>query len=125
MAFLRVATDPKRRPVFVHCKHGADRTGMMVAFYRIVVQGWSKKDAIREMRRGGYDFHPIWGHLIRFIKKADIETLKRALGLQGGPETLAFRRKPLGGPKDRKVEAREDAELFIGARMGSTRRGKE
>lgn len=84
LAFLRVATDPKKRPVFVHCKHGADRTGMMVAFYRIVVQEWSKKDAIREMRRGGFGFHPIWGHLIRFIKKADIAPLKRALRRDGG-----------------------------------------
>jgi len=84
LAFLRVATDPNKRPVFVHCKHGADRTGMMVAFYRIVAHGWSKKDAIREMRRGGFGFHPIWGHLIQFIKKADIPTLKRALQRKGG-----------------------------------------
>ena len=25
--FLRIVTDPERRPVFFHCKHGADRTG--------------------------------------------------------------------------------------------------
>ena len=36
--FLKIATDPARAPVFVHCAHGADRTGAMVAIYRIVVQ---------------------------------------------------------------------------------------
>ena len=43
--------DPAKRPVFVHCKHGADRTGTMVAFYRILFEGWSKDEAIREMKK--------------------------------------------------------------------------
>jgi protein tyrosine/serine phosphatase len=48
--FLRIATDPARVPVLVHCQHGADRTGSMIAVYRVIVQGWSKDDAIREMK---------------------------------------------------------------------------
>ncbi|MDO9071581.1 MAG: tyrosine-protein phosphatase, partial [Deltaproteobacteria bacterium] len=46
--FLKIVTDPKRAPVLVHCQHGADRTGTMIAVYRIAVQGWSKAEAIRE-----------------------------------------------------------------------------
>jgi protein tyrosine phosphatase (PTP) superfamily phosphohydrolase (DUF442 family) len=34
MAFLRIAADPNAAPVFVHCQHGSDRTGTMVAAYR-------------------------------------------------------------------------------------------
>ena len=39
--FLKIATDPERRPVFVHCQHGSDRTGVVIAAYRVVVMGWS------------------------------------------------------------------------------------
>jgi protein tyrosine phosphatase (PTP) superfamily phosphohydrolase (DUF442 family) len=57
--FLQIVNDPARQPVLVHCQHGSDRTGTMCALYRIAVQDWSKKDAIREMRDGGYGFHRI------------------------------------------------------------------
>jgi protein tyrosine/serine phosphatase len=35
-------------PVFIHCKHGCDRTGTMVACYRIQHDGWSAKTALQE-----------------------------------------------------------------------------
>src|SRR5438309_4364413 len=63
VAFLRIVTTPSFQPVLVHCAHGADRTGMMVAIYRIAVQGWSKQDALKEMTDGDYGFHPIWRDL--------------------------------------------------------------
>jgi len=37
--FLKIVTDSNNTPVFVHCQFGADRTGMMCAIYRIVVEG--------------------------------------------------------------------------------------
>ncbi len=77
--FLEVATDPSRQPVFVHCKHGADRTGTAVAIYRMVVQGWSKDEAIAEMTRGGFGFHSIWQNLIDYLRKLDVEKLARAV----------------------------------------------
>lgn len=40
--------------VLMHCKHGRDRTGLMAAMYRMVIQGWSKPEALSEMRSGGY-----------------------------------------------------------------------
>ncbi len=45
------------KPVLVHCLHGADRTGAVIAAYRIAEQGWSQEAAVREMRRGGYGHH--------------------------------------------------------------------
>ena len=80
--FLRIVTDPSRTPVFVHCQHGADRTGMMVAMYRVVVQGWSKADAIDEMRRGGFGFHPIWRGLPEYVREAKVDALRDSLGPQ-------------------------------------------
>ena len=61
LAFLRTVIKPENAPVFVHCRNGSDRTGTMVAAYRVVVQGWSKEAAIREMRDGPFGFHLIWG----------------------------------------------------------------
>jgi protein tyrosine phosphatase (PTP) superfamily phosphohydrolase (DUF442 family) len=63
--FLRVATDPKYRPVLVHCAHGQDRTGLAVAAYRVRVQGWSCADAASEM--DSYGACSLWGNLKRCI----------------------------------------------------------
>ncbi len=67
-AFLSLFEDPQTLPVFVHCRHGADRTGAAVALYRIMRQNWSIEDAWQEMTRGGFGFHSIHSHLIRFIR---------------------------------------------------------
>jgi protein tyrosine phosphatase (PTP) superfamily phosphohydrolase (DUF442 family) len=79
LAFLRVATDPARQPVLVHCQHGADRTGTAVAIYRMVVEGWTREDAIEEMTHGGFGFHSEWSNLIAFLEKVDVERLRRRL----------------------------------------------
>ncbi len=75
--FLQIVGDEKNLPVFVHCQRGADRTGMMVAVYRIAVQGWSKDEAITEMTRGGFAFNSGWQNLVRYIRDLDIEEIKR------------------------------------------------
>lgn len=75
--FLRVVTDPKQQPVFVHCQHGADRTGMMCAIYRVAVCGWTKEEANKEMTQGGFNFHPIWTSLPRFVQELDVEAIKK------------------------------------------------
>jgi protein tyrosine phosphatase (PTP) superfamily phosphohydrolase (DUF442 family) len=84
--FLKIVTDPRRAPAFVHCQHGADRTGTVIAVYRIAVQGWSKAEAIREMTGGGFGFHRIWGNLPRWIENLDIDRVKSQAGLTRLPE---------------------------------------
>lgn len=81
VAFLKLASDPANQPMLVHCKHGADRTGTMVAVYRIVVQGWSKEDALAEMKSERYGHHWLWSNLRRFIRKMDVERIRQAAGL--------------------------------------------
>jgi protein tyrosine phosphatase (PTP) superfamily phosphohydrolase (DUF442 family) len=80
--FLQIVTDPKRSPVLVHCQHGADRTGTMCALYRVVVQGWSKEEALKEMMQGGFGFHGIWENLIQWINGLDIEGIKKKAGIK-------------------------------------------
>jgi protein tyrosine phosphatase (PTP) superfamily phosphohydrolase (DUF442 family) len=81
VGFLKAVTDTNNLPVFVHCQRGADRTGMMCSMYRIVVCGWTKPEAIEEMKDGGYHFSPVWKNLVAFIEKADIADIKRRAGL--------------------------------------------
>ncbi|MBN1393424.1 MAG: dual specificity protein phosphatase family protein [Pirellulales bacterium] len=80
--FLRIATDKNLRPVFVHCQHGADRTGAMCAAYRVAVDGWTKRRAIDEMTGGGFGFHSIWKNLPKLIENLDVEKVKTDAGLK-------------------------------------------
>jgi len=59
--FLATLADPTQRPVFVHCQHGADRTGAMVGIWRVTQQGWAFPQTWTEMRR--YGFKPYLGAL--------------------------------------------------------------
>jgi tyrosine-protein phosphatase SIW14 len=64
--FLALVTDPTARPLYVHCLHGVDRTGVMMAVYRMEVDGWSSADAVAEMEHFGP--HAIWRDLQRFVR---------------------------------------------------------
>lgn len=44
-------------PVYVHCWHGKDRTGVVCAIYRVLVDGWDKNDAIAEAATFGMGWH--------------------------------------------------------------------
>ena len=71
--FLNIVTDSNRTPVFVHCQKGIDRTGTMCAVYRIVVQGWSKEEAIEEMTKGSFAHRKVSPNLVNYIRKLDID----------------------------------------------------
>ncbi|MCR4410168.1 MAG: dual specificity protein phosphatase family protein [Candidatus Saccharicenans sp.] len=81
LKFLQIVTNPEEGPYAVHCHHGADRAGLFVAVYRIVVQGWSKEEAIREMQKGGFGFHNTYTNIVKYLQTFDPEKFRRALNL--------------------------------------------
>lgn len=75
--FLKIMKNQDNHPVYLHCYHGSDRTGMLCAIYRIFFEGWHKDKAIYEMIHGGFGFHLFFQHnLISYLKKLDIEDMK-------------------------------------------------
>ncbi len=75
--------------VLMHCKHGSDRTGLMAAMYRVVIQGWSKEEALNEMTLGGFGNSNGFKDGVRYMMKADIDKLRTALA-NGDCSTSAF-----------------------------------
>lgn len=73
----RTLKEPERRPVFVHCEQGKDRTGYGIAAYRMVFEGWSADDAIHEMF--DFRFHPFWFYNPVFLKNLDVERIRRLM----------------------------------------------
>lgn len=56
--FLSLVRSHPGKKIFIHCRDGVDRTGMEIAAYRIVEQGWSGADARKEMETFGFSrFH--------------------------------------------------------------------
>lgn len=83
-----IRTNPGKK-IFVHCRVGDDRTGMMVAAYRMAEEGWSAERAKKEMVTFGFSL--VHRHLIcprladyeedfpkRFATKSEFEKLRSA-----------------------------------------------
>lgn len=64
---VALMADPANQPVYVHCRHGQDRTGIIVAAYRMKQQGWSLADAEAEMQAFG--FNDVWVNFKKFIRQ--------------------------------------------------------
>lgn len=69
-AFLRVAGAPANQPLFVHCRYGADRTGLMVAAWRLLVQRPAPADAEIERELRAFEFHD-YKSVLRWIRKVE------------------------------------------------------
>jgi protein tyrosine/serine phosphatase len=64
--FLKLRRDNPKDKIFVHCYFGDDRTGVMIATYRIAEQHWTANQAYDEMRF--FHFHTyliLMGHYVK------------------------------------------------------------
>lgn len=52
--FLKLVQENRGKKIFVHCRLGDDRTGMMIAAYRMADEGWTADEAMREMQKFGF-----------------------------------------------------------------------
>lgn len=67
-------------PILVHCWHGADRTGLVVALYRMTVQNWPREKAIAEFKDPRYGHHGwVYPQMKRYLEQVDIAALRAAL----------------------------------------------
>lgn len=66
-AFLDLFRQDPARTIFVHCREGADRTGVMMAIYRIAIDHFTTEQAVAEMKAFHYRylFHP---HLQTYVE---------------------------------------------------------
>lgn len=73
---LKIMKDAPK-PMVVHCWHGSDRTGLMVAMYRMVFQDWPKDAALAELKQPEFGYHQ-WAYynIIQYIEKVDIQNLR-------------------------------------------------
>jgi protein tyrosine/serine phosphatase len=58
--FLSLVKDQSNWPVFVHCAGGRHRTGVLIAVYRMEIDGWNVRQAYEEMK--DYKFYSRFGH---------------------------------------------------------------
>lgn len=67
---LAIINAPDNWPIYVHCKRGADRTGTVIAIYRISHDNWTVEHAIQEARQYGLSrFEPGMKHYIEDYAK--------------------------------------------------------
>lgn len=77
--FLQLVSDPAHQPVFVHCRHGSDRTGAMIAAYRMVIQKWPKRQVLAEMKNPDFGFHRVFFTLPPIIKYTNVGKIENKL----------------------------------------------
>ncbi len=70
--------DQAPKPIVIHCWHGSDRTGIVVAAYRIVMRGWDAAKAKQEMMEKKYGHHyNYYSNLGKLIDNTDWAAFKK------------------------------------------------
>ena len=76
-AFLELLRDNYGKKIFVHCKAGHDRTGVMIAAFRMAIQHWAPDQARAEM--GVFGFRSGWHHFWNFHLEQYVERFPEQL----------------------------------------------
>ena len=74
VTFLKVVIDLNNMPIFVHCQHGLDKTGTMVAIYRMYFQEMTKEEVFKELPK--YGFEKMWKTVKVYLDNIDLKKLK-------------------------------------------------
>jgi len=69
--FLALVRDNPDKMIYMHCRTGKDRTGVMTAASRIAVQKWTPEQALKEMETFGFDGKPSFFNLGRRSRRQE------------------------------------------------------
>ena len=77
--------DEAQKPIFVHCFHGRDRTGLEIAVYRMVFMNWPREAALKELYAYGYNW-ALFPGIARYVQSFDPQQFsrKRLADAKGG-----------------------------------------
>jgi protein-tyrosine phosphatase len=84
---VEIMEDPELQPVYVHCLHGRDRTGLAVAAYRVLHDGWSVDRAYREAINNG---HAWWLYDLILQWKKSLRSLSAQKPSTTAPSPVRF-----------------------------------
>ena len=82
---LALINSTENQPLFVHCKRGSDRTGTIIAVYRIAHDGWTSEKAQAEAKQYGLGFWQmgmkdyIHDYYERHSRQPDDQTTKKPI----------------------------------------------
>lgn len=84
---LDIINAPENQPVFVHCRHGEDRTGTIIACYRITHDGWNAGQAKKEAERLGMSWTQVGmkRYIDKFYKRHQKPVVRSAYSLSFEP----------------------------------------
>jgi protein tyrosine/serine phosphatase len=68
-AIIARLQEPWNQPALVHCQRGADRTGLIIASYRMIVQGWTYERALAEMLSYIPEHVEVWPEIRKRLKE--------------------------------------------------------
>lgn len=97
--WLAVLADESNYPILLHCKAGLHRTGRLTAIYRMEKHGWTRGEALRELRANGYGYVMASERddfIVQFLQKYKPRGLAGAAVGAAGPAG-ALVRPPAGG----------------------------
>jgi protein tyrosine phosphatase (PTP) superfamily phosphohydrolase (DUF442 family) len=84
---VAILNDPNAGPVFVHCKQGVDRTGTVLAVYRMTHDKWDNPRALAEAKQIG--MHWIEKQMQSYIRNYRVEGAVADAKVNPAPVTAA------------------------------------
>lgn len=88
--FLGTVTDKSKGQIYIHCRLGRDRTGTMVAVYRMAVEGVGPRKALAEMKAFGYN--PVRDKWLSYLGEFVTEFGNALRGRKPNPAAAVFKR---------------------------------
>jgi protein tyrosine phosphatase (PTP) superfamily phosphohydrolase (DUF442 family) len=79
IAHFLAIVDQQPKPIYLHCRYGQDRTGAMIAVYRMLMEGVSEEDAIEELRRNRGNWLEVDEKYVRGLSPHHLEEIRRKM----------------------------------------------